>query len=68
MSAQVLLNELGKRNKMREFPSILSLLGNEFNKFCNTGARIVDSILHMTYKLLQNHIFCVKNVRILPYV
>ena len=28
-----LLNELGKRNKMRGLPSILSLFCNKFNKF-----------------------------------
>ena len=36
MSAHVLLNllnELGKRDKMRGSPSILSLFRNEFNKF-----------------------------------
>ena len=36
MSAHVLLNllnELGKRDKMRGLPSILSLIRNEFNKF-----------------------------------
>ena len=35
MSAHVLLNllnELGKRDKMRGLPSILSLFRNEFNK------------------------------------
>ena len=35
MSAHVLLillNELGKRDKMRGLPSILSLFGKEFNK------------------------------------
>ena len=31
-----LLNELGKRDKMRGLPNILSLFGNEFNKFNNT--------------------------------
>ena len=38
MSAHVLLNllnELGKRDKMRDLPSILSLFCNEFNKFNN---------------------------------
>ena len=38
MSAHVLLNllnELGKRDKMRGLPSILSLFRNEFNKFNN---------------------------------
>ena len=39
MSAHVLLNllnEFGKRDKMRGLPSILSLFRNEFNKFNNT--------------------------------
>ena len=39
MNAHVLLNllnELGKRDKMRGLPSILSLFGNEFNKFNKT--------------------------------
>ena len=43
MSAHVLLNllnELGKRDKMRGLPSILSLFRNEFNKFNNAGALI----------------------------
>ena len=41
MSAHVslnLLNEFGKRNKMRGLPSILSLFCNKFNKFNYTGA------------------------------
>ena len=36
MDAQILLNllnELGKRDKMRGLPSILSLFRDEFNKF-----------------------------------
>ena len=63
MSAHVLLNllnELGKRNKMRGLPSILSLFCNEFNKFNKTRARMLDSIYHMTLTL-----FCRKNVIIL---
>ena len=43
MSARVLLNllnELGKRDKKRGLPSILSLFRNEFNKFNNTRARM----------------------------
>ena len=51
MSAHVLLNllnELRKRDKMRGLPSILSLFRNEFNKFNNTRARMLDSIYHMT--------------------
>ena len=41
MNANVLLNllnELGKSDKMRDLPSILSLFRKEFNKFKNTGA------------------------------
>ena len=43
MSAPVslnLLNEFGKRDKIRGLPSILSLFRNEFNKFNNTGAQM----------------------------
>ena len=29
-------------------------LRNEFNKFKNTGAQMLDSIYHMTLKLLKN--------------
>ena len=47
-----LLNELGRRYKMRGLPSILSLFRNEFNKINNTRARILDSIYHMTFSLL----------------
>ena len=47
-----LLNELGKRDKMGGLPSISSLFCNEFNKFNNTGARILDSIYYMTLRLL----------------
>ena len=55
MSAHVLLNllnELRKRDKMRVLPSILSLLRNEFNRLNNTGAGMLDSIYHMTLRLL----------------
>ena len=55
MSAHVLLNllnELGKRDKIRGLPSILSLFRNEFDKFNNTRARMKDSIYHMTLRLL----------------
>ena len=55
MSAHVLLNllnELGKRDKMRGLSSILSLFCNEFNKFNNKRARMLDSIHHMTLRLL----------------
>ena len=55
MSAHVLinlLNELGKRNKMRGLPSILSLIPNGLNKFNNTRTRMLDYIYHMTLRLL----------------
>ena len=45
MSAHALLNllkELGKRDKMRGLPSILSFFCNKFNKFNNTRARIIS--------------------------
>ena len=69
MSAHVLfdlLNELGKRDKMRGLPSILSLFRNEFNKFNNTRARMLDSIYHMTI-MLKSH-FSRKNVILKVYV
>ena len=34
------------------FAEILSLLCNEFNKFDNTGAQMIDSIYPMTLNLL----------------
>ena len=54
MSAHVLLNlsnEMGKKDKMRGLPSILSLFHNELTKFNNTRARMLDSIYHMTNTL-----------------
>ena len=63
MSAHVLLNllnSLRKRDKMRGLPSILSLFHNEFNKFNNTRARMLDSIYHIT-NTLKSH-FWRKNV------
>ena len=55
MSAHVLLNllnKLGKRDKKRGLSSILSRFGNQFNKFNNTRALMLDSIFHMTLRLL----------------
>ena len=43
-----LLNESRKSDTMRG----LSLFRNEFNKFNNKGARMYDSIYHMTLRLL----------------
>ena len=45
------------------FSEHLSLFRNEFNKFNNTGARMLDSIYHMTSKLLKYHIFGVETSR-----
>ena len=61
MSAHVLLillNELGKRDKMRGLASILSLFRNEFNIFNDTGARMLDSIYHMALNYLKSHFWC----------
>ena len=66
MSAHVLLNllnKLGKRDKMRGLPSISSLFRNEFKKFNNTEALMLDSINHMTNTLKSD--FWRKNVIIL---
>ena len=52
MSAHVLLilsNELRKSDKMRD---LLRFFCNEYNKFNNTGAQMLDSIHSMTLKLL----------------
>ena len=57
-----LLNELGKRDKMRGLPSILSLFRNEFNKFNNTGARMLNSILLYDIKITSKSHSCLKNV------
>ena len=68
MSAQVLLNllnKLGKRDKMRGLPSILLLFHNEFNKFNNTGAGLLDSFYPMTLKTTFNsYFFCMKKLRL----
>ena len=43
---------------------ILSLFRNEFNnKFNNKVARMLDSIYHMTFMVLQNRILVVKTSR-----
>ena len=43
--------------------------GTEFNEFNNTGTRMLDSINHMTLKLLNvaKQLFWRENVKILPY-
>ena len=57
-----LLNGLGKRDKMRGLPGISSLFRNEYNKFDNTGARVLNSIDHMTLNLFLIHILGVKTL------
>ena len=48
---------------MRGLPSILSLFRDEIYKFNNTGARMLDSIYHITLKFLKNHVLGVKTAR-----
>ena len=55
MSSHILLNllhEFGKRYRMRGLLSNISLFRNEFNKFNNTKARMLDSIYHMALGIL----------------
>ena len=53
MSAHVLLNLLNElRKKMRGLLIILSLFRNKFYIFNNTRAGMLDSIYHMTLRLL----------------
>ena len=42
-----LLNEFGKRDKMRGLPSIFSHFCNKFNNFNNTRVQMLDSIYHI---------------------
>ena len=63
-----LLNELGKRDKMRGLSSILSLFRIKFNKFNNTRARmlyIASFYLSYDIKITLKFHFCRKNVIIL---
>ena len=50
MCAHVLLNLLNEleSNKMQSLPRIIPLFRNKFNKFNYTGARMLDSIYHLT--------------------
>ena len=59
MIGHVLLNLL---NSLRKSDKCLASLAfyhfrNEFNKFNNKGAQMLDSIYHMTLKPLLNHVF-----------
>ena len=54
MNAHVLLNlfnTLRKLERMRGLLITLSLFRNKFNKFNNTGARMLDSIFHNNINL-----------------
>ena len=68
MSAHVLLNllnKLRKRDEMRGLPRkprISSLFRSEFDKFNNTGAQMLDSIYHMTFKIILKSYFGVKTL------
>ena len=71
MSAHVLLNllnKLGKRDKMRGMPIILSLFRNKFDKFNNAKAQMLDSIYHMTHKITFKSLFLRENCKILTYM
>ena len=68
MSPHVLLNflnELGKRDKIRGLPSILSLFCNKFNKFNNTRAQMLRFYLSYDIKITLKSHFCHKKVIIL---
>ena len=58
-----LLNELGKNIRCEAMPSILLVFPNDFNKISNTGARMQDSIYHMTLKSHFISTFCTKTSR-----
>ena len=55
-----LLNEWRKRDKTRDLLSILSISRKEFNKFNNTGARMLDSIYHMIKHYFENIFLALK--------
>ena len=68
MSAHVLLillNKLGKRDKIRGLPSILYLFPNEFNKFNNTREGMLRFYLSYDIKIYLKSHFWRKNVIIL---
>ena len=50
---------------MRGLSSILSLFRNEFNKYNSAGALVLDSVYHMTLKILKKSHFWHENVMIL---
>ena len=58
------IKQVGERNKMRVLPSILSLFRNRFNKFNNTRAGMLDSILSYDIKItLKSHFYRKNDMR-----
>ena len=49
-------------NLLNELRNSVSLLRNEFNKFNKTGARMLDSLYHMAFKIFRTHTFGVKTL------
>ena len=71
MSAHVLFNlsnGLRKSDKMRGLSSILLLFRNEFDKFNNAAARMLDPTLYLSddVKITLLSYFLRENVNILP--
>ena len=65
MSTHVLLNllsELRKEIKCEACRAFYLFYRSEFNKCNNTGARMLDSIYHMAFKLFLNHFYGVKTL------
>ena len=52
-----LLNKWGKIDKLRGFPIISLLFCNEFDKFNNIGAQMLDSFYHMAKITLESFLF-----------
>ena len=48
-----LLNELGERDQCEACQAYGYFFSNEFNKFINTKARMLDYIYHMTLRYLS---------------
>ena len=66
MSAHVLLillNELGKRDKMEGLQSILSLFRNKFNKYNIKSTHVRFYLSYDTKNTLKSHFWC-KNATI----
>ena len=58
-----IIQHLGKRDKMRGVPSILSLLRNEFDNINNTRAGMLDYIYHYEiYITLKSDLCRKKNI------